>query len=184
MGPSPPSPVAVRLRRGATLCSAPLPRHADGSKTSGSVTSTHSQKLPSMKPWGNGTSASWHLSPSSRLAPSQPSLTVPRQPVSQSPALPRRYHILGPSKSGASNSSNKRLPNCIGPDALCEPVSSVIEPVCGTSKRKLKNDEQRPALPTHRIQAREPEKCRSETPCTSLTCGNVGGSHSPTRATR
>src|SRR6266567_482570 len=77
------------------------------------------------------------------------------------------------------DSANKRLPNCIGPDALCEPVSSVIEPVCGTSKRKLKNDEQRPALPTHRIQAREPEKCRSETPCTSLTCGNVGGSHSP-----
>src|SRR5262249_26055974 len=46
---------------------------------------------------------------------------------------------------------------------------SFIEPVCGTSKRKLKNDERRLAPPMHQIQAQGSEKCQSETPRTCLT---------------
>ena len=168
-----------------------------------------SPRLPSVRPRANGTSACWLLSPSCRPASLRRSSMAPRLRTSRSPALPRPCPIRGPSRSRASDcdaahwtggaiAGNKcsRNPSHVGqrvcrgcglragvrliPDGRPANRSlSAIEPVCSTPKRKLENGEQRPAPKTRPARVEIPEIADQRLGPTSVTRGNVNGSHKP-----
>src|SRR2546422_1701320 len=84
-----------------TPCLPPSSRPGDGLKTSGSVVSRHSPKLPGANVLANATSAFWRRSPSLRRALLGRLPPATRQLISLRRAWPRQSPIHGQSRSDA-----------------------------------------------------------------------------------
>src|SRR3974390_3137852 len=106
----------------------PWPRRGDGSRTSVLAARIPSQKLPSVNPWGNGTSGSSPLSRSCRRELLLRLSRVRRRQTLPLAVLPGRCSTLGPHKSKASG--------YMWPNAFCEPVSVVCCSTLGPHKSK------------------------------------------------
>jgi len=105
--------------------------------------------------------------------------------TSPSPVSPEPCGILGPSRSGASDSYNKSLPRPrtsrrrYARHPMCGSTKRSpchIEPVSGASKRKLENRKQRLAPQKPRSTPESMEIADQRLGCTSLTSRDVGDS--------